>query len=151
MRKTCTVMAMVIALALSAMAPALARGPSLERGNWLSGVAEPVDLDSGDVATGTLEDGTEYVMINHRIASEYEGYGTLVQREPVRYRQNVVTEAPVNYDSAWLGIAGPQGPEIAHKGPMHWYYEVGDDEWVSLSFHFNGRGELLRVNDVRLD
>lgn len=155
MRKhTLAVMVMTVALMISAVAPAMAKGgpaqgKSLERGNWLSGVAQPVELTPDDISTGTLANGTEYVTIDHRIAADHDGYTTLVQREPVRYKHNVVDTAPANFNSAWLGISGPSGPEIAHKGPMQWYYEVGDDEWVSLTFQFNGKGELVHVNGVR--
>ena len=147
MKKIITVMAMVIALALSALAPALANG-HLEKGNWLSGVATPVELQPGDIVPGALDDGTEFVTVNHQIVAKHGAYDTLVQREPARYRQNVVTADPENFNSAWLGIAGPQGPEIAHKGQMTWYYNTAEDGWVSLTFQFNGKGELLHVNGV---
>ena len=148
MRKHVLVLALTVALALSSMAPAMAKGKSLERGNWLSGVAEPVALTADDVSIVTLPNGTEYVVVNHRIAVDNDGYDTLVQREPARYKQNVVDTDPVNYDSAWLGISGPRGSSISHKGELNWYYEVGPNEWVSLTFQFNGKGELQHVNGV---
>lgn len=148
-RNLIVVMALTAALALSSLAPAIAKGgPSLERGNWLSGVAEPVALTSDDVRTITLANGTEYVVVDHGIATDHDGYTTLVQREPARYKQNVVTYAPANFDSAWLGVTGPKGTSIGHKGELNWYYEVADGEWVSLTFAFNGKGKLLHVNGV---
>lgn len=148
MSKTLTAaLSLVFALGLMA-GPALANGPSLERGNWLSGEATPVELTSDDVTTGTLADGTEYVTVNHQIAATHGGYDTLVQREPARYQHNVVTDDPVNYDSAWLGIAGPSGPEVPHQGALTWYYETDDAGWVSLTFQFDGEGDLLDVNGV---
>jgi hypothetical protein len=142
MKKIITVMAMVIALALSALAPALANGKTLERGNWLSDVAEPVELQSTDITFHTIN-GVDYVRVQHNIGA----FETLVQREPARYRQNVVT-GPGDFDVAWLGIVDSDGTPVDHKGQLNWYYEVDDDQWVSLTFQFNGKGELLHLNGV---
>jgi hypothetical protein len=148
MRKT-VIAALTLAIAMGALAgPALAKGPALERGNWLSGVATPVELSPADISLGELADGTEFVTVNHNIAADFGGYDTLVQREPVRYKQNVVTEVPVNFNSAWLGILGPQGPAVPHKGEMTWYYDTADAGWVSLTFKFDGQGNLEHVNGV---
>lgn len=146
MRKLTGALTLLFALGLMA-GPALASGPSLERGNWLSGEATPVELTAENVTVGTLADGTEYVTVNHRIAARYGGYDTLVQREPARYQHNVVEHDPINYNSAWLGILGPQGPAVPHQGPLTWYYRTAEG-WVSLTFQFDGQGELLHVNGV---
>jgi hypothetical protein len=147
--------AMLLALGMLA-GPALANqgqggGPSLEGGNWLAGVATPVELEPGDVLLRDLSlNGTyDYVEVRHNIAETYAGYTTLVQREPNRIGgQNRVTHNPTNYNEAWLSILGPEGPGVHHKGTFSWYYEVDDNEWVSLKFQFNGKGELLNVNGV---
>lgn len=159
------VTALAVAMALSTVAPALAKGgppegkgkqaetaqagetgKSVERGNWLSGVAEPVELTADDITFHTPGD-IDYVRVEHGIGA----YDTLVQREPARYKQNVVDRDGGDFTVAWLGIAGPEGPELDHKGELHWYYEVGDGEWVSLTFEFDGQGDLVRVNDAHVE
>ncbi|QBI20794.1 hypothetical protein ER308_15285 [Egibacter rhizosphaerae] len=161
MRRTLT-LALAAAMTLGMMAaPALAQGngngngnqgggqPDItERGNSLASQAEPVELEPGDISAGTLEDGTEFITVDHQIVADHGEYDTLVQREPTRYKGNEVDHDPGQFNAAWVGIAGPQGPEIAHKGQMTWYYDTEDNGWVSLTFQFNGKGELLHVNGV---
>ncbi|WP_331234132.1 hypothetical protein [Natronorarus salvus] len=119
----------------------------LERGNWLSGVAEPVELEPEDITFHELN-GLPYARIQHNIAAENDGYTTLVQREPNRIGgENHVDEEPDQFNDAWLGITEAHG-EIQHKGTFQWYYEVDEDEWVSLEFEFDENGNLLSVNGV---
>ena len=151
MRKT-FVTALTLAVVVGVFAgPALAKGPQLERGNWLSDVATPVELASDDVTLETVN-GTSYVRVAHNIASDYEGYTTLVQRVPNRIGgENAVAEdlePGEQFDTAWLSILGPEGTSVTHKGTFSWYYEVDPDEWVSLTFTFDGHGNLLNVNGV---
>ena len=123
-------------------------GPSPERGNSLSAVATPVDIAPEDITFHEIN-GTPYVAIQHNVATDFDGYSTLVQREPARTGgKNVVTENPAEFDTAWLGILGSDGEGVEHKGKLSWYYEVGDGEWVSLVMQFNGKGELKSVNGV---
>ena len=159
------VMALAAAMALSTVAPALAKGGppqdrgqhaetaekaekgrTLERGNWLSGIAEPVAVTADDISFHTAGD-IDYVRVEHGIGT----YDTLVQREPARYKQNVVDREGGDFTAAWLGIGGPEGPGLDHQGELHWYYEVADGAWVSLTFEFDGQGDLVRVNDVHVE
>jgi hypothetical protein len=148
MRKTLVTTTMVVALAFGAVAPAVAapgngQGPGLERGNWLSGVATPVELEPEAITFSEIN-GVAYVRVQHDIGD----YAKLVQREPARYKQNVVDETGGSFNAAWLGITDAEGTPVAHRGQLAWYYEVSEGEWVSLTFQFDGEGELLHVNGV---
>jgi hypothetical protein len=134
----------VLAMTLFAGA-ALGKKPDIaERGNALASQATQVELTEDDVRFVQFGDIT-YVAVDHNLG----GWDSLVWREPSRLGgQNAVSGAD-SFNTLYLGVAGPDGSGVAHKGKVSVYYEI-DGEWLSIIAQFNGNGELLHVNGVSL-
>lgn len=119
-----------------------------ERGNALRSVATPVELTVDDVSIVQFGDFF-YVAIDHNLGDDYNRF---VWREPARLGgKNIVDKAQLGFNTLYLGVAGPDGGEVVHKGQVSVYYDLGDGVWVSIIAQFNGEGEFLSVNGVTLD
>lgn len=131
------------------------QGASPDRGNSLRSVAEPVDLEEGDVEVEQSDPSAsnfEEEFTFYKVAFEEITYDKWVYREAARLGgDNFVADSPSTSDAFWYGVSSPDGNdiqhEISHKGQVTQYF-VTDDEVKSLTAQFNGQGELLHVNGV---
>lgn len=131
-------------------------GNASEKGNSLRAVAEPVELEEGDVEVKTSdpsasnfdEEFTYYVM---RHGVEYD---RAVYREPARLGGENFDLTGSDVGSFWFGVSAPEDGvqhKIDHQGQVSLYFVVeneGEDEVRSLKVQFNGQGELLHANGV---
>lgn len=129
------------------------QGASSDRGNSLRSIAEPVDLEEGDVeveqsdpsASNFDEEFTYYVVRN---IGEYD---SALYREPARLGGDNFELSGSSVGSFWFGVTGPGEDGLQHKidhqGQISLYLEE-DGTWRSLTLQFNGQGELLHVNGV---
>ncbi|TVR71148.1 MAG: hypothetical protein EA415_11750 [Sphaerobacteraceae bacterium] len=122
---------------------ALGKQPSVaERGNALASQATQVELTEDDVRFVQFGD-VSYVAIDHNLG----GWDNLVWREPARLGGQNNVSGPDSFNTLYLGVAGPDGGGVAHKGQVSVYYEI-NGEWSSIIAQFDGKGELVHVNGV---
>lgn len=123
--------------------------------NVLTLLAEPVELDEGDVEVKTadsseanFENDFTYYVVHHD--QEYE---SAIYREPARLGGENVELSGSTVGSFWLGVSAPDEngiqSEINHQGMVTLYMET-EDGWKSLEAQFDGEGELQSVNGVSL-
>ena len=153
MKKIITVMALVIALALSTLAPALANNGN-GQGNSARSIATPAEITSVTAetsdpeATNFEEEFTYYVVRFEEIEHVQWTY-----REPARLGgQNHDVGWEGTSDAFWFGVSAPDDDgiqhEILHRGQVSMYYETAGGDVYSIVAQFNGKGELLHVNGV---
>lgn len=121
--------------------------------NVLTLLAEPVELEEGDVEVKTadsseanFENDFTYYVVRHD--QEYE---SAIYREPARLGGENVELSGSTVGSFWLGVSGPGEDgiqsEINHQGTVTLYMET-EDGWKSLEAQFDGEGELQSVNGI---
>ena len=144
MRKVITVTTMVVALALGMMAPAMAN-------NSARSTATPVELGADDVNIVQFGEFS-YVAIDHNLGDQDCTY---TYREAARLGGQ--TAEPVDLDgfnTLYLGVSAPDAEgnqgEIFHKGQVSVYYDC-NGETQSIVAQFNGKGEILHVNGIKVD
>jgi hypothetical protein len=139
MKKSMLVMAMVIALAMSALAPAMADG------NSARSEATPVALTADDV--NIVQFGTfSYVAIDHNLGDQGCTY---TYREAARLGGQTEDALDLGtFNTLYLGVSDG-GNAISHKGQVSVYYTC-DDGVKSIVAQFNGKGEVLSVNGVKV-
>lgn len=123
--------------------------------NVLTLLAEPVELEEGDVEVKTADSNEAnfkndftYYVVHHD--QEYE---SAIYREPARLGGENVELSGSTVGSFWLGVSAPDEngiqSEINHQGMVTLYMET-EDGWKSLEAQFDGEGELQSVNGVTL-
>ena len=140
MRKILTVMAMVAALAMASLAPAMAAP-----GNSARAQATPVELDANDVRIVQFGQFS-YLAVDHGLGAE--GCDTFAWREAARLGGDSVGGELDGFNTLYLGVAA-DGGEVSHRGQVSVYYDCGDDV-KSIVAQFNGKGEALSVNGVKV-
>lgn len=134
-------------------------GNASEKGSSLQAVAEPVDLEEGDVEVKTsdpnasnFEEEFTYYVVRHGVE-----YDRAVYREPARLGGENFDLTGSDVGSFWFGVSAPDTGgvqhKIDHKGQVSLYFIIendgdGDVEVKSLQVQFNGKGELLRANGI---
>lgn len=150
MKKTMLVIAMVSAMALSTMAPAMAKGNSARSEATPAEITSVVAETSDPGAANFEEEFTYYVIRFEEIDHVQWTY-----REPARLGgKNHEAEWASTSTAFWFGVTAPDGDgiqhEIAHKGQVNMYYETPDGDIYSITAQFNGKGDLLHVNGVEV-
>lgn len=137
MRRTLTVATMVAALALSSLAPAMAKNGNGNNGvNSLRAASTPVDV--------SVDERGDWYVITHGLGADAD---STVWAEPVKYaNDNQQATGSEEFDALWLFAPSH---ERGHKGQVTVYYDLGD-EWQHITAQFNGKGELVRVNGQRV-
>ncbi len=131
-------------------------GNASEKGNSLHAVAEPVELEEGDVEVKTsdpnasnFEEEFTYYVVRHGVE-----YDRAVYREPARLGGENFDLTGSDVGSFWFGVSAPEDGvqhKIDHQGQVSLYFIVeneGEDEVKSLKVQFNGQGKLLHANSV---
>lgn len=146
-------------------------GNASEKGNSLQAVAEPVDLEEGDVEVMTSDSDASnfdeeftYYVVRHGVE-----YDRAVYREPARLGGENFDLTGSDVGSSWFGVSAPRDGtqhKIDHKGLVSLYFIIendgdlrvsdededvvidGDVEVKSLQVQFNGKGELLHANGI---
>lgn len=131
-----------------------APGRTNDRGNWIRGRSELVDVVSveektSDPSADNFEDEFTY----WRVTFDTLTYDTWVYREPARLGGgNYVVEGVGGAErgSFWYGVTAPDGNgiqhEIVHEGQAIQYYDTPGG-WMELTATFED-GDLLDVNGV---
>lgn len=77
----------------------------------------------------------------------------LVYREPAHLGPEHHCLGSGSYDSFWFGVSGPDKSgtqhEIDHKGKVFLYFKK-NGQWKPLYAQFDGKGNLVRVNGVKV-
>lgn len=141
MRRSIATSIATLALVGAAAAPAI--------GDARNAHAIEVELTAEDVRTATCgDDAVDYYAIEHDLGSELGAADDIWWREPTASKGRTVHAGDGTWDTLYLGVSGPECSEVEHTGPISVYYEYGDDTYV-IDARFDGKGELVRVNDVR--
>ena len=149
MKKIITVMALVIALALSTLAPALANNGNGQGNNSARSVAQLVELTADDIGASMCDNGEDvrFYTVQHDLGSDLGAADDITFREPARTGPANLSVGGGAWDTLYLGVSGPECGDIQHKGQVTVNYHYGDDIYTIVA-QFNGKGELLHVNGV---
>lgn len=127
-------------------------GQTNDRGNWIRGQSELVDVVSVEEKTSDpSQDNFDEEFTFWKVTFAQQTFGTWVYREPDRLGGgNFVLdpEDDLDSDSFWYGVSAPDNKgvqhEIVHDGQAIQYFDT-DEGWTELTAQFDD-GELQHVN-----
>lgn len=126
-------------------------GPGNATSNGSRSTAQRADLTADDVSAQLCQNGEDvaYYAIAHGLGSDLGAATKITFREPARTGPENITVGDGAWDTLYLGVTGPECGDIQHRGQVtvNYHYEDGIRTIVA---QFNGKGELLRVNGVRV-
>lgn len=125
--------------------------------NNLRGKATQIDINRDDIhvkKSDPDQDNFDEKFTYYRVDHDQGPFSQLVYREPARLGPENHCLGSGSYDSFWFGVSAPGDDgiqhEITHEGKVSLYFQETDGDWKSLIAQFDGKGNLLRVNGVKV-